>query len=129
MINENVQKYMTLTLVFYLATALLSAGSFFIVDNSLGDSTTGTAIEEIVDNIDSVLLKLTNANNIIDYTLLIGYALYHGIIIIISFLVLVFNALEPIALLLQIPYAVYHPIQLVIDCIIIYEFAKMLFNR
>lgn len=129
MIHENLQKYANLILIFYLATMLLSAGSFFVTDNTLGDSTTGNAVQGIVDNIDSVMDKLSNANNVIDYTLLIGYALYHGIIIIISFLVLVFNAIEPIAILLQIPYAVYHPIQLVIDCIIIYDFAKMLFNR
>ena len=129
MIRENLQRYAHLVLVFYLATALLSVGSFFVIDNTLGDSTTGNAIENIVGNIDAVMNKLSNATNLLDYGLLIGYALYHGIIIVISFLTLVFNAIEPIAILMQIPYAVYHPIQLVINCIIIYDFAKMLFNR
>lgn len=129
MMNENLQRYVNLVLVFYLATTLLSVGSFFVIDNTLGDSTTGNAMNDIVDNIGSVQTKLENADNLLDYTLLVGYSLYHGIVIIISFLKLVLTGIVPIAVLLQIPSVVYLPVQIVIDCVVIYDFAKMLFNR
>jgi len=129
MMNENLQKYVNIVLVFYLATTLLSVGSFFVIDNTLGDSTTGNAMNDIVDNIGSVQTKLENADNLLDYTLLVGYSLYHGIVIIISFLKLVLTGIVPIAVLLQIPSVVYLPVQNVIDCVVIYDFAKMLFNR
>lgn len=129
MMHENLQKYVNLVLIFYLATTLLSVGSFFVIDNTLGDSTSGNAMQDIVDNIGSVQTKLENADNLLDYTLLVGYSLYHGIVIIISFLKLVLTGIVPIAVLLQIPSVVYLPIQIVIDCVVIYDFAKMLFNR
>lgn len=129
MMHENLQRYVNLVLVFWLASTLLSAGAFFVIDNTLGDSTTGNEMQDIVDNIDSVQTKLENADNLLDYTLLIGYSLYHGIVIIISFLKLVLTGIVPIAVFLQIPAVVYLPIQIVIDCVVIYDFAKMLFNR
>lgn len=115
--------------MFYLAVALLGVGGFFLTENTLGDTTAGKSIIEITSSIDSVTTALSNASGIIDYGLLVGYALYHGITIVIQFLNLVLHAVEPIAVLLQIPAAVYGPIQIVINCIIIYDFGKLILSR
>lgn len=128
-IQENLHKYSQMILMFYLAVALLGVGGFFLTENTLGDTTAGKSIIQITTSIGSITTALSNADSVIDYGLLVGYALYHGINIIIQFLNLVLHAVEPIAVLLHIPASVYGPIQIVINCIIIYDFGKLILNR
>jgi len=126
---DKLEKWMTVVIIMNMTMVLVNVGGFFPMQNTLGDSTVFNSMLSIDNSFNVITTELLDANSIIDYTMLVGYALYYGIQIMIDFLLLIFLALEPLALLLSVPKVVYAPIQLVVDLIIIYNFGKLLFNR
>lgn len=126
---DKLEKWMTVVIIMNMTMVLVNVGGFFPMQNTLGDSTVFNSMLSIDNSFSVITTELLDANSIIDYTMLVGYALYYGIQIMIDFLLLIFLALEPLALLLSVPKVVYAPIQLVVDLIIIYNFGKLLFNR
>jgi hypothetical protein len=124
MIYENVQRYSYFVMCLNIGFMILAgSGIFPTTSYSIG----GYNLMESLDNdIESIKVSFENASGGLDYAFVAGFAIINGIQIIIKFIGMVLLAVPAICEPIGMPALIYIPMGVLVDCIVMYDFGKLI---
>lgn len=120
---DTLQKYAYTMMFINIALILINIAGFFPVANSIAGY---SYMENIADQFSTMEDQLASANSTLEYIYVAGLMLIIGIQVLVLFIALVFFGIALIASFIGIPAVIYGPIVIALDCVVLYDFAKML---
>ena len=124
MIYENVQRYAYFVMCLNIGFMLLAgAGIFPTSSYSIGGY---NLMQSLYNDISEITSSFENASGGLDYALVAGFAIINGIQIIIKFIGMILLAVPAICQPIGIPALIYVPLGVLVDCIVLYDFGKLI---
>lgn len=121
--SENLQKFAFAYIFITISFSIINLSGVFPIAFTIAGY---PAIQELGDTVLSITQQFQSAGNTLEYLYVVGFAAIMSIKVIILFLLIVFFGFTPIFELLSIPALMYAPLIVAINCLILYDFAKIL---